>query len=176
MRRQIQALAFLTGFLWVAPSNLMGADLFQWTDIGGVIHFSDNPYAVPDSLRNSIKLIVHKNFTSDGGGSVGESIDTETVQTTLNNDLTGASEVNNQSESSSLTPDTPQETIIVVVNTEKPHFRRAKACAGPGCKPSFRPVFDKRQPIQPRVFDGSSALSGHPGKNVLIAAQGRVSR
>jgi hypothetical protein len=57
---------FLAVFL-LMRSSVAGADLFQWTDPSGVIHFTDNPYALPESARNSAILVVRKDFLISSG-------------------------------------------------------------------------------------------------------------
>jgi len=42
----------------------LGADLFQWTDAVGVIHFTDSFNSVPESMRDSPRLIIRPGFFS----------------------------------------------------------------------------------------------------------------
>ena len=48
----------LLGLFLLIHSLALGADLFQWTDARGVIHFTDSFDSVPEFMRQSASLIV----------------------------------------------------------------------------------------------------------------------
>ena len=45
----------LAGLFLLIESSIASAQIFQWTDVKGIIHFTDNPYSIPESIRNSSK-------------------------------------------------------------------------------------------------------------------------
>ncbi len=61
---KIMALAGLSrGFralLLLGETSIASGQIFQWTDVKGIIHFTDNPDSIPDS--NSSALIVRKDM------------------------------------------------------------------------------------------------------------------
>jgi hypothetical protein len=48
----------LAGLSLLLATSIATAQIFQWTDVKDVIHFTDNPYSIPESIRNSSALIV----------------------------------------------------------------------------------------------------------------------
>ncbi len=50
-------------FLWVSPAFSMG-EVYQWTDLRGVIHLTNNLNSVPEALRESPQLIVRRDFVT----------------------------------------------------------------------------------------------------------------
>jgi hypothetical protein len=42
---------------------------FSMTDVKGTIHFTDNPYSIPESIRNSSALIVRKDMDTKSHSS-----------------------------------------------------------------------------------------------------------
>ena len=42
----------LAGLSLLMETSIASAQIFQWTDVKGVIHFTDNPYSIPESIRN----------------------------------------------------------------------------------------------------------------------------
>ena len=55
----------LAGLSLLMESSIASAQIFQWTDVKGVIHFTDNPYSIPESIRNSSALIVRKDMDTN---------------------------------------------------------------------------------------------------------------
>jgi Domain of unknown function (DUF4124) len=49
--------------------GIAGAEIFQWTDARGILHFTDNPYSIPETVRNSSMLIVRNDFHPAGSSS-----------------------------------------------------------------------------------------------------------
>jgi len=45
-------LMILGGLSLLIQSSLASAQIFQWTDSEGVIHFTDNPYLISESIRS----------------------------------------------------------------------------------------------------------------------------
>jgi uncharacterized protein DUF4124 len=41
----------LAGLSLLMESSIASAQIYQWTDVKGVIHFTDNPYSIPESIR-----------------------------------------------------------------------------------------------------------------------------
>jgi Domain of unknown function (DUF4124) len=52
----------LAGLSLLMETSIASAQIFQWTDVKGVIHFTDNPDSIPESIRNSSALIVRKDM------------------------------------------------------------------------------------------------------------------
>jgi Domain of unknown function (DUF4124) len=52
----------LAGLSLLMETSIASAQIFQWTDVKGVIHFTDNPYSIPESIRNTSALIVRKDM------------------------------------------------------------------------------------------------------------------
>ena len=145
----------LLGYFLLIHSVALGADLFQWTDANGVIHFTDNSFAVPESVRRSANLIVRPDFLSPSAPSGGG-------QGLLEQLPAAKPEVSQPSPllASEPGPPTfvtyaPQEVTIVVVNSsvQQPG---TKSCVGDNCKRGFRPDFNHRWHVHPRVFAGGS--------------------
>jgi hypothetical protein len=60
----------LAGLSLLMETSIASAQIFQWTDVKGVIHFTDNPYSIPESIRNSSALIVRKDMDTKKHSSV----------------------------------------------------------------------------------------------------------
>ena len=59
----------LAGLSLLIESSIASAQIFQWTDVKGIIHFTDNPYSIPESIRNSSALIVRKDMDTNSHSS-----------------------------------------------------------------------------------------------------------
>src|SRR5690554_5085533 len=54
------SMLLLAGLLYAGP---VAAQIYQWTDQKGVIHFTDDPEQVPESVRSSGSLIIRGDTT-----------------------------------------------------------------------------------------------------------------
>lgn len=137
--------------LLLFSSASSGAEIFQWTDSRGVIHFTDSLDSVPESLRNSPSLIIRQDF--DTGRSVAEA---------SNQDESIAPEPTVPPKApEAVTPPniiyyTPRHTEIVVINTTVVQSRKHSCLPPANCQGLFRPNFEDRRFIHPSVFDGGS--------------------
>jgi Domain of unknown function (DUF4124) len=156
MHRPITTFIYFITMFAVLQSAAFGADLFQWTDASGTIHFTDNPYAVPESIQRSGKLLVRKDFLVNANPIGTVSLPAEPVQPKLNSETRYDSVSDSkQSEPASFTY-SPQEINIVVVN-QGVRRHKSRACgAGQGCKAGFHPDFNDRRYIHPSVFNGGT--------------------
>ena len=151
---------FLFGTLLFLPAGLLRAEVFQWTDSRGVIHFTDNLHSVPEFVRRSSHLTIRGD--SDIGRSFSEiPIPSETAQQEPVSEAKAEEMLSPQGPEPAKVPPlvvhyNPQHTTIVVVNSivRQPSKRSCEATAQ-SCPPSgFRPSFDDRRYIHPSVFDG----------------------
>jgi Domain of unknown function (DUF4124) len=164
MARCASYLGFVLLILW--PS-FIGAEIYQWTDPRGVIHFTDNFSSIPDSLRNSPNLIIrHETPTRGKFSEVPSAAESRVKEVTPPPQL---SEVGSRElELSEFSPPViynspppvvyyiPQDVQIVVVNPVVGH-PHGKFCPTPGaCGRVFRPNFNDRRFVHPSVFNGGS--------------------
>ena len=70
MRMNILQLLASAGLLFSVQASEAGSQIFQWTNTKGVIHFTDNPYSIPESVRNSSALIVRKDLDTKNNPSI----------------------------------------------------------------------------------------------------------
>jgi hypothetical protein len=161
MRRSITAIVHFVLLLSLQPA-VGGADLFQWIDANGVIHFTDNPYAVPESIQHSGRLLVRKDFLVDSQPANDMLIPGVPVQPILSaetkKDFASDSK---QPEPTSVTY-SPQEINVVIVNSNVRRSKPRSCGAGQSCKPGFHPDFNDRQYIHPGVFNGAVRQYIHP--------------
>jgi len=160
---KIAKLALGLALLLSFPSFLR-AELFQWTDGRGVIHFTDHLESVPEPLRNSPRLIVRQDLAK---GEVSSTAPTPPVLTTGEPVAQPKAIEEIEPEPAKVIPQVvhyqPQYSTVVVVNTIVHQPRKKKFCAIPeGCPPAFRPNFNDRRYIHPSVFDGGSRQYIHP--------------
>lgn len=135
------------------------AQVFQWSDARGVIHFTDNASAIPESVKGSPQLIIRTdmNLRSDGFDSA-PAQERAVEQPAFEPEATPTPAPSTAEPAKSPAPIihyNPQNYTIVVINSvvRKPK----KECLLPeGCKPVFQPSFDDRRFIHPSVFDGGS--------------------
>ncbi|HEX4988337.1 MAG TPA: hypothetical protein VFW91_06150 [Candidatus Binatia bacterium] len=142
----------LAGLSLLMETSIASAQIFQRTDVKGVIHFTDNPYSIPESIRNSSALIVRKD------------LDTKSHSAVTTFDALRAAEVSSTTNSLDADPKpiattvvtyAPQEVIVVVnPNSGQPSVHPCNF--GSNCKPAFRPDFTDRRYIHPSVFEGGS--------------------
>ena len=142
----------LAGLSLLMETSIASAQIFQWTDVKSVIHFTDNPYSIPESIRNSSAFIVRKDMDTKSPSSV----------TTF--DPLPAAEISSATNPLDADPTpiattvvtyAPQEVIVVVNSNSRPP--NVHPCNfGSHCKPAFRPDITDRRYIHPSVFDGGS--------------------
>ena len=140
----------LAGLSLLIESSIASAQIFQWTDVKGIIHFTDNPYSIPESIRNSSALIVRKDMdTNSHSSSVTSFEPLPAVE---------ISSATNPSDPIATTVVTyaPQEVIVVVNSNLGPQPNNHPCKFGSNCKPALRPDFTDRRYIHPSVFDGGS--------------------
>jgi hypothetical protein len=167
--------------LSLCPS-FVGADVYQWTDPRGVVHFTDNFLSVPDAFRNSPKLIIHHDVEPKRKSSEISTAEEPSGKGVI--DAPQAPEAAGPREQELSGPSqpviyhspppvvyhnpppvvyySPQYFQIVVVNPAVRHPHKKPCLIPEGCKPSFRPNFDDRRFIHPSVFDGGSRRLVHP--------------
>ena len=144
-------MAFAGLFLLVETSIASG-QVFQWTDIKGIIHFTDNPYSIPESIRNSSALIVRKDMVSNSHSSVTAFAPLPAMEVS---GATNPLDAEREPLATTVVTYAPQEVIVVVnSNSGQPNLHPCNF--GSNCKPAFRPDFTDRRYIHPSVFDGGS--------------------
>ena len=144
----------LLGWFLIMQSVAFGADLFQWTDVHGLLHFTDDFYAVPESVRHSADLIVRPGFLSSAAPSETGPPIAEQLPANQPN-ASQDSQVGANEPGPSFVTSAPQDVIVVVVNSgvQQPG---TKSCVGAQCKRGFRPDFNHRWHVHSRVFAGGS--------------------
>lgn len=150
---------FVSLALCVAVPGSSRAEVFQWTDSRGVIHFTDNPSTIPEAVKGSPRLITRTDLDS-----AKESMETPPAsgpaaeEPALEPEPAPAPTIPDMAK---VPPPivhynyNPQHFTIVVVNSA---LRRPKKgdCASPqGCRGIFRPSFDDRRFIHPSAFDAA---------------------
>lgn len=121
--------------------------VFQWEDSRGAIHFTDNPQAVPESIRNSPQLTVRSDLTSVEFSEA--PVEPVTMEPALEPAPTESPKAEPPKAPPTIVQINPQFFQIVVVN---PFVVRKR----PEARGVFRPNFDDRRFIHPSVFDGGS--------------------
>jgi Domain of unknown function (DUF4124) len=160
METTLAKIMIVAGLSLFLQTHIANAQIFQWTDAKGVIHFTDNPDSIPESIRNSSALIVRKDLDAHKNSSIGTS---EPLSSPPNASPINPSDTAAATEpAQSVVTYAPQETNIVVSNSNsrRPHVRACKW--GNSCRPAFRPNFNDRRYIHPSVFDGGSRQYIHP--------------
>ena len=159
MKTQMRAILLWVLFL-LSPA-VLNAQVFQWTDGRGVIHWTDNLHSVPEALRNSPQLVIRqdlaprdKNFEAS---NLPEGPGQELAPEEKLPEATSPADREPANLPRQVVHYNPQQTTIVVVNhTTIVRPPKDKSCAAEGCKPVFRPNFNDRRYIHPSVFDGGS--------------------
>ena len=139
---------------------ILKAQVFQWTDPRGVIHFTDNASSIPEPIRGSTRLIVRTDMLPTNGA-------TETMPAAaepLEEPTSGAEPARAPAgpEPQLAKPPTPiihynpQQFTIVVINTPVRKLKSAECGHTQSCRGTFRPSFDDRRYIHPSAFDGGS--------------------
>ena len=168
MLATIKTAISLLGLFLLTHSLALGADLFQWTDARGVIHFTDRLDAVPETVRQSASLIVRPGFFSPPTSSEsGPTLPGQSLVTPPPEPLQDSQLITNDFGQVPLSY-TPQETIVVTNSGVQPWCARNK------CGFAFRPRFNGSQhPHRPLVVGATSTLRGARGAIVLGARNRR---
>ena len=66
----IEKIMAFAGLFLLVETSIASGQIFQWTDVKGVIHFTDNSDSIPESIRNSSTLIVRKDMDTKKHSSV----------------------------------------------------------------------------------------------------------
>jgi Domain of unknown function (DUF4124) len=148
----IGKLIALAGLLLLVETSIASGQIFQWTDVKGVIHFTDNPHSIPESIRNSSALIVRKDMVSNSHSSVTATAPLPAAEISgTKNPL----DAEREPLATTVVTYAPQEVIVVVnSNSGQPNLHPCNF--GNHCKPAFRPDVTDRRYIHPSVFDGGS--------------------
>jgi Domain of unknown function (DUF4124) len=142
----------LAGLSLLLETSIASAQIFQWTDVKGVIHFTDNPYSIPESIRNSSALIVRKDMDTNGHSSM---TTFDPLPAPEISSATNPLDADPKPIATTLITYAPQEVIVVVnSNSGQPNLHPCNF--GNHCKPAFRPDFTDRRYIHPSVFEGGS--------------------
>lgn len=163
-----QMLGTLLWTVFLLSPALSHAQVFQWTDARGVIHWTDNLASVPESVRASPGLIIRQDIAAKAISSeISSQPENASLEPPLQPKLPEAA-IQPEPEQKTVAPPvihySPQNITIVVVNSVVQHPRK-HPCPGPArCQPQvFRPNFEDRRYIHPSVFDGGSRQYIHPG-------------
>jgi Domain of unknown function (DUF4124) len=157
MAIRLSTLAILLAMFGSLPSHLAQAQVFQWTDPGGVLHVTDNPYSIPESVRNSSLLIVRTDWHSVSGPAAQRP---DPPPTPVQSSATEETESHERRSPPPQITYAPQELNIVVVHRARSH--KKKPCRAGECKTMFRPDFTNRRYVHPSVFTGGSRQYIHP--------------
>ena len=167
MRMNILKLLASAGLFLSLQASEAESQIFQWTDAKGVIHFTDNPHSIPESVRNSAALLVRKDLDIKSNSSIDTA---EPFAALPNPSATNPPEIDAKQAAPTVIY-APQEVNIVVVDS---HSRpQSHACQfGTHCKAAFRPQLTDPRYIHP---DGGSRQYIHPrldpfGKGSTIKA------
>lgn len=140
----------LLGFFLLTRSLTLGADLFQWTDATGVIHFTDSFNSVPESLRHSPSLIIRTGFFSPAPPSAVKQLSIEQPAAIMPEPAHDSQLIANNS-GPTLAPDAPQETIVVVNSiTQRPI--KPLPCLGSSCNHVSHHRFNDPRHVRQRPF------------------------
>lgn len=151
----------LAAFCLLIQTAGASAQVFQWTDEKGTLHFTDNAHRIPESIRNSSALIIRNDL--DVKSQAPKAIPLPLAAPATPSALHPSDEETYQI-GNTLATDAPQEMNIVVVGDSNSRPPATPPCKfGSNCKPVFRGSFDNRQYIHPSVFDGGSRQYIYPG-------------
>lgn len=143
-----------------SPASLK-AQVFQWTDPRGVIHFTDNASSIPEPIRGSTRLIVRTDMLPTNGATESMPAEVEPLEEPASGAEPARAPAGPEPQPAK-TPTpiihyNPQQFTIVVINS--PIRRLTSPQCGRhifGCRGTFRPSFDDRRFIHPSAFDGGS--------------------
>jgi hypothetical protein len=136
------------------------AQVFQWTDGRGVIHFTDNPTTIPDSIRTSSRLVVRTDLKLDRVVTEARPTQETPAEESVVEAAPFPEPAPAKSEPDAAPPPvihySPRQVTIIVVNTAVRRDHRSKCLLPEGCRGVFRPSFEDRRYIHPSAFDGGS--------------------
>ncbi len=144
-------LTILAGLSLFIQSGLASAQIFQWTDPRGVIHFTDNPQSISDSIRSLPTFTIRRDLVTKNNPPA------ETfapLPALADPNTTNQSDTAPNQAETTLETYAPSEVNTVVVSNANSRPANIHRCKFGNCKPAFRPNFDNRQYIHPSVFDG----------------------
>lgn len=149
----IEKIMAFAGLFLLVETSIASGQIFQWTDVKGVIHFTDNLASVPEWIRSSSTLIVRKDMVSNSHASVTAIAPLPPAEISwAKNPL----DAEREPLATTVVTYAPQEVNIVVVNSNLQQPSLHPCAFGGHCKPAFRPDFTDRRYIHPSVFDGAS--------------------
>jgi Domain of unknown function (DUF4124) len=140
----------LLGFFLLMRSLALGADLFQWTDAAGVIHFTDSFNSVPESVRPSPSLIIRTGFFSPAAPLAVKQLSIEQPEAIMSEPACDSQLIANNS-GPTLVPDAPQKTIVVV-NSIAQRPIKPLPCLGGSCNHVFHHRFNDPRHVHQRPF------------------------
>jgi hypothetical protein len=140
--RHVKTAISLLGLFLLMHSLAFGADLFQWTDARGVIHFTDSFDSVPELVRQSASLIVRPGFFSPADQSKSRPSFPERLSATRPPEPNQDSQLIANDIGPAPMTYTPQE-IIVGVNSDAQQQVKQLWCVGNKCNRAFRPRFNE---------------------------------
>lgn len=162
-----QMLGTLLGTVFLLSPALSHAEVFQWTDARGVIHWTDNLHSVPDSLRGSPGLIIRQDLDVKRASweifDQAEYRNTEAISPPKTAEIHRPTEPEQKTAAPPTIQYSPQFTNVVVINSTVLHPKKHRCPSSQGCQGTFRPNFDDRRYIHPSVFDGGSRQFIQPG-------------
>lgn len=152
--------AILLWVLFLLSPAVLNAQVFQWTDGRGVIHWTDNPYSVPESLRGSPSLIIRRDFGATGRpleiSIQPENAVEEPPLQPRPLEIVGAPEAEQKTVAPPTIHYNSQYLNIVVVNSVTLPPRKHPCSISKSCQGVFRPNFDDRRYIHPSAFNGGT--------------------
>ena len=151
----------LAAFCLLIQTAGASAQIFQWTDEKGTLHFTDNAHRIPESIRNSSALIVRHDLDVKSQAPKVTPVPLATP-CVLNQPEEETYQIGTAV--ATYAPQEVNEVNMVVVETSDSRRPSTPPCKfGSNCKPAFRANFDNRQYIHPSVFDGGSRQYIHTG-------------
>ncbi len=152
--------AILLWVLFLLSPAVLNAQVFQWTDGRGVIHWTDNPASIPETIRRSRALIIRTDLeetrVSSGFSNQPENANEAPLLQPGLPETVSPPEPEQKTVAPPTIPYNPQQLNIVVVNSIVNHSRKHPCPGSEGCQGVFRPNFDDRKYIHPSVFNGGT--------------------
>jgi Domain of unknown function (DUF4124) len=134
--------------------------IYQWTAPDGVLHFTDNSNLVPEWARKSPSFIVRNDLETTAPDL--PQLRQMSAEPPVRPEVARVAEPMPVTSEPITTIYAPQDVTIIVVNSDKRHFKKDPCKFGAPCAPVFRPDFNNRQYIHPSVFNGGSRQYIHP--------------
>jgi hypothetical protein len=135
------ALLALTLF---TQAGIARAEIFQWTDARGILHFTDNPHSIPENIRNSSTLIVRNDLhpASDSSSQPAEPVAPWAISSQAEETGSDAS----RPLSHIVTYTAPEANIIIV--SPNTRVKKNPCVSVHDCRAAFRPEQSKRRHIR----------------------------